>query len=442
MKKFIVFLLIVAAILFAGKLGLEHYYTKKLDEFITQVSSFADIDYRKITIGTDGSISINNLLIEPHAIDTLVRMDAITLFSSDRLLPVNLATFIKRSEFPNELGVRIANLEYDPGIFEPAIRPADKCRYIETTISPQVTAINRLNANLEASIQINSNDAVLSVSSADQTADIDLQVTFDAGSLSRNRSGANPQPIDEITVEYKLDQQVAAELVETCADHLAMSDEEYLNNVVASSSYLRATGAAFGAAANQAMIDLMRGGKWLTINSKPSSQLNNLNNLNFYQAKDIVRLLGLKVAIDAKDVALNVTPLDPIDAPSDENLDDINAADLAAAAEPTQTPLISSAQNDVLAKFSPEEQQRIRQKLQENAQSDVSKYRYQTVAKNNLDRYLNHSIIVNRSGDLKQLAGELIDVKNDMFIIETSQYGGKAQFEIANKDVVEVQVYR
>ncbi len=31
--------------------------------------------------------------------------------------------------------------------------------------------------------------------------------------------------------------------------------------------------------------------------------------MSFYHAKDIVRLLGLKVTVDSKDVALNITEL-------------------------------------------------------------------------------------------------------------------------------------
>ena len=437
MNKIFLFLLVVAAIILGGKFGLEYYYSKKIDELINQASVVADIKYQNVRIGTDGSISVNNLIIEPHTPQTLVRVDAITLFSSDILLPVNLATFIKRAELPDELGIRIANIEYDPNVMA-TINQQNSCRYIETTLHASNAGINRLNANMEFSINMSASNAVINVSSSDQTADMHTSTVLDSNILTVSQSGSSAQPIEEASVRYKLNKSIAEDIIQTCAQKLGVSKEVYLETVVGSPFFLQSTGAYYGSEASLAMKDFVQGDKWLTIDVKPNPQLKSFANLSFYKAKDIVRLLGLKLTLDAKDVALNIFDLPkPVteDSSSDEQQENLTDEEKAAME-------LAEAKERISSEVSPEEQRRIELKLADAAASRADKYSYKTTPVNGLERYLNHSVIFKRGGDKKQIAGELIAVDGDVFTVETSQYGGKAVLNVSLSDVVEAQIYR
>jgi len=437
MTKIILFLLVVAAILFGGKFGLEYYYGKKIDELIDQASAVADIKYQNVRIGTDGSISINNLIIEPHTPQTLVRIDAITLFSSDILLPVNLTTFIKRAELPDELGVRIEDIEYDPNVMA-NINQQNSCRHIETTLHASNAGINRLNANMELSINMTANNAVINVSSSDQTADMHTSTVLDSNILTARQSGSSVQSIEEASIRYKLNKSIAEDIIQTCAQKLGISKEVYLETVVGSPFFLQSTGAYYGSEASQAMKEFVQGDKWLTIDIKPNPQLERFDNLGFYKTKDIVRLLGLKLTLDAKDVPLNIFDLPkPIatnvtNEDQQENLTDEEKAAMELA----------EAKEKISAEVSPEEQRRIELKLADAAASRTENYSYKTTSVNSLKRYLNHSVILKRGADKKQIAGELIAVNGDVFTVETSQYGGKVILNVSLSDIVEAQTYR
>lgn len=444
MKKLLIFLVVVAAIVFGGKFGLEKYYESKLDEAIAYAGAFASIDYNNVKIGTDGSISINNLSIRPRSIDTYVRLDKITLFSSDILLPINLTSFIKRNEFPDELGLRVENLDYEPSVFEADIANNQQCRRLETTLISDVIGINRLNANIEMSLQMNPDNAVLDFSSTDQIAMMNSKVTFDSSMLNQARQSSSSQPLDEVRLNYKLNEQVASKVINSCANQLAISTDDFLNTVVANPGFLRSTGLNFGVEANQALAEVMQGGKWLSIRSKPNSSLNNLNSLSFYQPKDIIRLLGLKVSLDSEEIELDFADL------ATENL---NVNPVSEDASNTEVSSIANLEDKALESLAvleavdeselTAEQLRIKRKLEDDAAAQAAnQYSFKPTSINSLGRYINYAVIVKRVGNKKQMSGELIATEDNAFIIETGEYGGKANFTIANQDAVEVLVYR
>ncbi|MBX2848665.1 MAG: hypothetical protein KTR16_10105 [Acidiferrobacterales bacterium] len=437
MKKLVIFFIVLAAAVFGAKFGLEKYYESKLDNLFSQASIVANIDYGNVKIGTDGSISINNLLIRPNAVNTVVSIDSISLFSSDILLPVNLASFLKRNQIPEELGVRIDNMEYDPSFYETNVATQQACRYIETTMLASNMGINRMNTDIEMSFTTNAENTTVNLSSIDQTAAMKSKIIFDGNLLNSARSGTATQPLDEITINYKLDEQIASQLISNCADKLAINSDEFLNSVVGSPQYLRLAGVDFGPAANQAMTKFIQGGRWLSIRSKPSSSINSLNDLKFFQAKDITRLLGLRISVDSNEVELEFADLETNNAPQ------------VASAEETTTleskTYLSAAEQQLLALDQAElseEQQRIKQKLEDDAASQASRYSYKSTPLGSLANYINYSVIVDRINDKKQMNGELIAINDDGFVIVTGQYGGKAEFTILNQDVEDIRVYR
>ena len=88
------------------------------------------------------------------------------------------------------------------------------------------------------------------------------------------------------------------------------------------------------------------------------------------------------------------------------------------------------------------EQQRIKQKTQSPTNLDPEKYSYKVTAINRLSRYINHSVIVKRSDNKKQISGELVLVETDTFSVKSNQYGGSAIYSVAMADIVELKVYR
>jgi len=172
MKKITLIIFILAILLFGGKFGLERYYESKLDKLIGLVKfSVGDINHKGVTIGFDGSISINRLSIRPHAIDTTVSIEKISLFSSDRLLPLKIANSFEKKEIPENIGLRVNDLEYNPNLYMPKIDSKNECRYIETPINYSSLGIRKLNSDLEMSINTsNKSDSLIEMTSVDQTS--------------------------------------------------------------------------------------------------------------------------------------------------------------------------------------------------------------------------------------------------------------------------------
>ena len=434
MKKITLIVIFLIVVAFGGKFGLEYYYESKLDKMIKLVSSIGDIQHKGVSIGFDGSISIKKLSVRPYTVDTTVSLDELTLFSSDRLLPLKLAKMFENKDFPESIGLKVNNLEYSPTVFMPKVDDKNECRYVETPINYSSLGVRRLNSNILMSVDTsNKLDSVLEMTSIDQTTNTKLKLTFDATRINANLINSDNLPINEFQLDYKIDESIADKMISYCAKKLKLSTDDYLNKVIGTANYTRILGLDLGPDAHKALVDVMQGNKWLSIKSTPSSQIKSLSSAKFYQPKDIVRLMNLSLKVDNDEINLDATELkrsQPV-----ENV---------VSNEAIETETVSSSDNQNTDSIESNEltEDQIRAQQKQSITEAEKTFDYKTTPINTLNKYINYNIKVKRNGNKRMLSGILTDIEGDTFSIETTQYSGIAVFKVNKSDVVELLVYR
>ena len=267
---------------------------------------------------------------------------------------------------------------------------------------------------------------VLSMRSSDQTMRTSAKVTLNTKSLKPARLQAEPPSIDNMTFDVKLDEEVAQRVLDYCAKKLDLSKQVYLDLIVGSSNFTRWLNVDLGEQGKQALVDVLQGGKTLSLASKPNSLLKKIEDLKFYKVEEYTRLLGLKAQVDDQDIDLKLTELTSV-----EEVINTEAATLRLAEGDTQDALAIEQLRAISKARGP------KQIENSEVKADYKKSSIRDAA-----RYINSRIIVERRDSKKPLQGRLSKVDADSIYIRSRQYGGNVVFTVAKKEVKEIKIYR
>ena len=304
MRNLFAALAVLAVLLLAGKFMLENKYKKELNRLAFMSSSFALVEFRKVEITFDGAIVVSGIRIEPRLTTDKFSIEKIRLFSSDRTFLFKGGDVFADGEFPDLFSMDVIGFEYDPS-FGAEINPKRECRYIEEPVDYQRIGIDRARDNLLMSLNLEDiSNGIFSISSdSTDIYTLEMEIKFDASDL--NPVGIMQRdtlPILEISMESSFYESFADNLIEYCAKKLKISEEDYINKVIGSDSFMKFLGVRLSAEAKKALQDYMTGEADLGLVSQPSQSLKSINNLKLYKPKDIVSLLNLSVSSNGENI--------------------------------------------------------------------------------------------------------------------------------------------
>ena len=427
MKNIFIAFIVIALLLIAGKFYVEYEYSQGVDELAENISPYANLKHDRVHIGLDGSISIENISIIPRAnIGSDILIDSITLASDDRWLPLKLSHHLEKGDLPDAISLNIENLDFEPLAWSKTSSNSKTCLRIETTFDNRSIGFQRLNSNLNIAMDATGEKVVLSMRSSDQTMRTSAKVTLNTKSLKPARLQAEPPSIDNMTFDVKLDEEVAQRVLDYCAKKLDLSKQVYLDLIVGSSNFTRWLNVDLGEQGKQALVDVLQGGKTLSLASKPNSLLKKIEDLKFYKVEEYTRLLGLKAQVDDQDIDLKLTELTSV-----EEVINTEAATLRLAEGDTQDALAIEQLRAISKARGP------KQIENSEVKADYKKSSIRDAA-----RYINSRIIVERRDSKKPLQGRLSKVDADSIYIRSRQYGGNVVFTVAKKEVKEIKIYR
>jgi hypothetical protein len=314
MKKLVLLIMVLVASAFIGKVVIEKRYESKLDQAISLVRGFVDIRYQDIKVGFDGSIAINGLSITPMELDQSIDVVSIKAISSDRLFPVKGLDIFENGEFPKTFELRVQRLSAPIDLIAESQKayldslPDDQeCRSLATSFNYLDAGYSRIDSDIRMAFDFSDvYNATVNIDVFDQTSSLTLEWIFDANEVQGVFNQQSDQlPISEVNLSYELEAVAAERFVKQCAEVFSVTPEVYLQKVVGSAKYSENSfGADLGPNMRAALVKLMAGGSRLSVNSQPSLQLKKFQQLQFYQAKDILRWLNLSVYIDDDQVPL------------------------------------------------------------------------------------------------------------------------------------------
>lgn len=403
MKNLLLLIIVLVGGAFVGKVVIEKKYESKLDEAISVARGFVYIEYDNVKIDFDGSISINGLSITPPDFDESMSVERITAISSDRLMPIKGLDIFKNGKFPETFELDISQLSAPMELIEQSQKSylkkwpkAQECRSLETSFNYSAAGYPRVDSDIRVAFDFSDlYNAVVDIEVFDQALGLTFAWIFDANKIeSLVRKQTSDLPVSEISATYELEPDAAKKFVEQCADVFKVTPEVYLEKVVASAKYSQNSfGADLGPDMRQALVKFMKGGSQFSLNSKPSSQLKKLEQLQFYKAKDVLRWMNMTLALDGEAIPLN--------------------AAVVAAEEDTN----------------------------EEQEAKIKSPKYITKPASSAENYIGRLVRVTRTNQRKQLKGRLTGIdEDDRLQVEIGQYGGLMTLTVGFEEIDSFEV--
>ena len=289
MKNLVIILVLIAIILFAGKLYVEYSYEKALDDGISMISSYADVQYDRVELGFDGSLSLHKLDVKVRTSGDSVTVSEIKMESSDRFLALKGESAFEGGKFPDSFSLSIDRLEMDSDLVEFA-PDKDQCRNFNSSFVYSELGLERIRADGRFSFDFRDPyNATVGLYYNDDISTTDFQWLINGAEIA-SVAMTGEMPIREMSVSMELSADVANAVAEFCAAKFKITPEEFLVKVVGSSKYsINSFGADLGPDFRAALIKFMRGGSQIELQSTPSKQLLEMGNAQFFKAKDVVR---------------------------------------------------------------------------------------------------------------------------------------------------------
>ena len=408
MKKLLIGIFAIIALAFAGKLGLEYQYKKKLDQLIQLASPFATISYGKVNIDLKGGINLSDIKVSQVGDDNEASVKSIRVFSSNREFLFKGFDILKNNEFPKIFDISIRRFEFDARLGQ-VFNEKRECRYIEEPINlskftdPRI--VSDININLESDgenflkANFESDTNGISTTSA--------KIVFEKSLIETKNISANNIPLKSAIVENSYDESYAADAIEYCAQKLSLSPEEYLTKVIGSDSFyafLKAVPSPELKAAMQAQIS---GKNSLKFSITPNETAKNFSQLMLYKPDQIIRALSLEIEEDGK----KITNL--LGVPTE-------------AVEPEEITATASISNE-----NKEPQEYFGRRI----------FKFKAINKSDIKNYIGKTAKIYRRKRL--IKGEILKVSGNKLQIDNKRVGGSTIMSLPLSEItkIEIKVY-
>lgn len=397
MNKLILLLFISAGVIFGGKLYTENRYKEELDKALNFARPYADISYKDLNIGFDGSISIHDIEFRNPKGPGSFTIKETKAISSDRFAPFKTDLF-KSGTPPEWVKISLNRVVIDSVLIEPEVK--NECTSFDTAFIYSEIGIKQIFSNASISLDFRDlNNAEANIYYEDQTSTLDLTFIYSIYKSQQFSTNYETLPIERIQLNSYLDPEFASEFIDYCANKLGVSNEKYLSDVIGAPKYsYDSFGYNFGEDISEALVSYIKGGRNISINSTPSETLKKIQLSSQLSSQEIVRQLNLKVKLDGESV------------------------------------LVKSNTNNSFDKIDP--------KSNEPLVIRSKRLKYYPDSVSNIPKLIHQKVKVWRKGNKARIEGRIKDYSNGIAFIEIRKHGGNATYEIKLQDINKIEVLR
>lgn len=396
MKALLILIVLVVVGGFGGKFFLEKRYEDQLDNAIAYAGSFARVRYENINIGFDGSIEIRDLRITPAQYDDTITVDSIVVNSSDPMMPIRGADIFKDGEFPDMFEVKVKRLALDARRLD-KLNQYPECRSLFGAIKYSNAGYDRYDGDLRFKMDFsNVYESKVYVDAFDQASTTTIEISMDASQVVDVFTQNEPVPVTEIIYAAELNEDAAQGFTDYCANLFKVSTETYLNKVVASSKFSENSfGVDLGPDLRQALAKFMRGGSRFEIESRPSEQLKNLSQAEFFKPNDVLGWMNMTVLLDGETI-------------------------------PVKIPELTAAEQDALDK--------------KNSPPVVKKKEYVAVPAIRSADFIGRKVRIKRTGDKAMIKGRMSGFNDNRIAVDVYRHAGEMTLNVPLSDVAKFEV--
>ena len=431
MKKIVSIIILLAIAITGSKFYLEYRYKAELDKAIRQVSAYAEVMYKDLKVGFDGTIKLIELRITPNTGFNTFSVQSIEVSGFDLMYHINAKNRIAKGDLPKKVNFKVSQLSFPASVYEDlATKDHKKCRSFESSILYSLAGIDEViyNSTLEFDLLL-PDEANINLTAFDQISSSSFSISFNPlqANIGSALSGVNP--ISGLEYTYSLDQIASTSIVSKCAEVFKVSPDQFLNTVVGSNQYLlNSFGFNPGEKAKNALIEFLQGGKELAVRANPDQGLN-ITTLNGATPVQIMRALGVSVSLEGDPIPISyfnsgvqaTKPNDGGSRPDGAEPEGFKRRDL--------DDLLNGPDNTV-------------QRKSKSPTSRRRKAQYDVASLVQVDEYVDQEVRVSRTNDRSVIEGRLLDVENEVLSIEMFRYGGTMIYTVPYEDVSQFEIKR
>lgn len=277
MKNIIISLLILAALGFGVKSYMEYRYSNLLNQQALLLSSSAAISHEGVAIDWDGSLLINSLRIQPIEAELTLYVGQLRVSSPFSFKTIIDLRSLENGTFDQFFNINVNRVSVEGKLLGTADAKSD-CRDLPSTFVFSAIDMVPLRANATFKIDARGTDTVvIRYDGLDQLASYRGRLVVDKNNLIQVMRSASALNINKLSVSAKFSKDKADQLMAYCADLFAVSKEEYLDKVVASSKFSKDSfGIDLGSQARFGLAAFLNGESEITARFGSFGDLNNL----------------------------------------------------------------------------------------------------------------------------------------------------------------------
>jgi len=434
LKKVVIFIVLAALLLLAGKFGLEYSYRQKLDELVQTARLHAQVSYNDLHIDLDGSVNIGGIAIRPNQLNNEIKVNNIRLFSSDRLFLLKGLEIFANGNLPESFSVNVDDLEMSASLGVTSGSHVG-CNYLfsEMDISPLVSGnlVSDIDISLDAS---NKSEAQISINAETQDVySVNGSIGFDGFAFSDAEPAVVLQqmavegdlPIKTLSFSAEYDPQFADKFLNYCASLLGLDVEQYLLDIVGADQYYQRLGFVPSSQLKQAMLLFSKGAGELSVQATPSKSGRNFRRLSAYQPQDIAKFLNLSVQVGDQDIP-----------------ELFMEGELAAKLNKKEAKKGWLSNSEASSLRNKKNRQKLAGKRLRTPQSTTIKKQvgYRKVRLADAKRYIGRDVRVKRRGRL--LEGNLLSWGDNKVVLERYRFGGRTEMPLNVDEIKGLEVRR
>lgn len=234
MKKFIIFVLLLAALLFGAKTYMEYRYSRLLNQQTSLLSSSASISHEDVKLDWNGSVLINNLQVKPVQSKLTLYAGQVRVSSPFSYMTVLDLHSLEKGELKQVFDITANRMIIDG----PALSASDEnsdCRSLEDMFV--FSAIDMVPLRATASFKVDASNPetlVVRYDALDQLANYRGRVVVDKSNIRDvmvSRAGLN---INRLSVRARFDKDKADQLMQYCSSIFDVDKDVFVNQVIAS----------------------------------------------------------------------------------------------------------------------------------------------------------------------------------------------------------------
>ncbi len=237
MKRFLILVLLLAGLLYAGKRFIEYRYDRELNHYYLLISSQVALSHERVNLEWDGSIVVQNLRARPIDLDLSVSAASVYIKSPKPYETVYNVYRLEQGNLDGQFDVSFNGLLVDGALLsEP--QPDDECRSFSMMFNLHAIDMVPYRSNTKLSIDLsNDESAIVRYDTIDALGNYRGSLVFDKNNLAPALKAQSPLAINKASVVARLNPQKAEQMLEYCAQLFEVSREDYLERVVTSKKY-------------------------------------------------------------------------------------------------------------------------------------------------------------------------------------------------------------